>query len=128
MIEVNNLKFRYKNNLPFILDSLSFCVNDGEIMSILGKNGVGKTTLLRCLISDLSDYSGTILIEGQDARTIKAVELSKKIAVVASNSICYQNLSVGDYLVTGMANRLASLHTPSKELYEEAYEILLELG
>ena len=47
MIQVKNLSFRYKNNLPLILDDLSFSIERGSILSILGKNGVGKTTFIK---------------------------------------------------------------------------------
>lgn len=128
MIQVKNLSFRYKNNLPLILDDLSFSIECGSILSILGKNGVGKTTFIKCLTSEIKNYSGTILIDSKDVRQLSISELSKLIAVVASNNPCYQNLCVADFLVTGFANKLTTLKAPRKNEYEKACSVLDELG
>lgn len=128
MIKVKNLYFRYKSNLPLIINDLSFSLNSGSVLSILGKNGVGKTTFIRCLTAEEKNYSGSILIDSREARGLSVIELSKLIAVVASNNPCYQNLCVADFLVTGFANRLTALRSPSKVQYEKACATLEELG
>lgn len=128
MIEVKNLSFRYRSNAPLVLSNLNFSVPDGTVLSILGKNGVGKTTFLRCLTAELKDYTGEILFDHKEIRSFTTGELSKKLALVASNNPCYQNLKVADYLVTGFANQLASLQTPSRKQYEQAAEALSHMG
>ena len=119
MIDVKNLSFRYHKNGPQILDNLSFAIEKGEVLAVLGKNGIGKTTFIKCLTSELKNYSGEILIDGTETREYSVPELSKKIAVVASNSPSYQNLIVADYLVTGFANQLTALQVPDDEKYEK---------
>lgn len=111
-----------------ILDDLSFSIERGSILSILGKNGVGKTTFIKCLTSEIKNYSGTILVDSKDVRQLSISELSKSIAVVASNNPCYQNLCVADFLVTGFANKLTALKAPRKNEYEKACSVLDELG
>ncbi len=128
MIEVKNLSFRYRLNAPLVLNDLNFSVPDGTVLSILGKNGVGKTTFLRCLTAERRDYTGEILFDQREVRSFSTSELSKKLALVASNNPCYQNLKVADYLVTGFANQLASLQTPSRKQYEQAAEALSHMG
>ena len=128
MILVNNLSFRYTDNSPYILRDLSFVLDDGEILSILGKNGIGKTTFLKCLTAELTDYTGEIMIEQQEVRSFGIPELSEKVALVATNSPIYQNLMVADYLTTGFANRLAALQSPSRLQYEQAFDVLCDLG
>ena len=128
MIKVQNLSFQYRKDLPLLLNDLSFDVNQGTVLTILGKNGVGKTTFLRCLTGELSSYTGNIYIDQKEVRDYSISDLSQKIALVASNSPCYQNLSVADFLVTGFANRLASLQSPSKRQYAQALDVLTSLG
>lgn len=128
MIEVKNLTFGYKKNAPLVLRDLSFVLHDSTVLSILGQNGVGKTTFIRCLTAEVRDYSGTISVDGREVRSMSINELSKAIAVVASNNPCYQNLRVADFLVTGFANKLTSLRAPNKLQYEAAYAVLGELG
>lgn len=128
MIKVQNLSFQYRKDLPLLLNNLSFDIDQGTVLTILGKNGVGKTTFLRCLTGELSSYTGSIYIDQKEVRNYSISELSKKIALVASNSSCNQNLSVADFLVTGFANRLASLQSPNKKHYLQALDILDSLG
>ena len=49
MIKVENAAFAYENN-NFLFKNLSFDVKKGETLSILGANGIGKTTFLRCML------------------------------------------------------------------------------
>ncbi len=128
MIEVKNVSFQYRKNAPLILDNLSFQLDEGTVLSILGKNGVGKTTFLRCLTAEITNYAGEIKVCGNEVRSLSTHELSKLIAIVASNNPCYQNLSVADFLVIGFANQLTSLHSPSKQQYEQAADILGQMG
>lgn len=128
MIEVKNLTFGYKKNIPPVLKDLSFVLKDSTVLSILGQNGVGKTTFIRCLTAEVRDYAGTISVDGREIRSMSINELSKAIAVVASNNPCYQNLRIADFLVTGFANKLTSLRAPNKHQYEAACAVLEELG
>ena len=68
MIKVQNLSFQYRKDLPLLLNDLSFDVNQGTVLTILGKNGVGKTTFLRCLTGELSSYTGNIYIDQKEVR------------------------------------------------------------
>ena len=52
----------------------------GGITVILGRNGAGKTTLLRCLTGQIRDYSGSILLDGTDVRTLSPREKAKRLA------------------------------------------------
>lgn len=56
MIEVKNLTFQYQKDMPIILNDMSFHLDEGTVLSILGKNGVGKTTFLRCLTAEITSY------------------------------------------------------------------------
>lgn len=127
MIEIKNLSFGYRKDEPLILNDLSLEIDEGTILTILGKNAVGKTTLLKCITAEIKDYTGEILIDGKCLDGISIDKLSKYIAIVASNNLSYQNLCVADYLVTGLTNQLASFGIPSKNQYEQANKVLCSL-
>ena len=65
-IEVKNLSFAYGDRQ--VLYDISFSAHKGEFLSILGPNGVGKSTLFRCVLGLLSGYTGQVLVDGMDAR------------------------------------------------------------
>src|SRR6202453_1504279 len=55
-----------------ILQRVSMCVSRGEIVGVIGRNGVGKSTLMRCLIGLLDTWRGTITFMDQDVRALQA--------------------------------------------------------
>ena len=64
ILEVNNISFSYEDNLIF--ENISFSIKRGDVLCILGPNGTGKTTLIKCL-NGLHDIdSGEILINFQN--------------------------------------------------------------
>ncbi|MDR1657092.1 MAG: ABC transporter ATP-binding protein [Deltaproteobacteria bacterium] len=81
MIELEKISFAYQKNHK-ILDEISFYVNGGEIVGLLGPNGSGKTTILKLILSLLSPTSGTIKIDGQDCQSFSNLERAKKVAYV----------------------------------------------
>jgi ABC-2 type transport system ATP-binding protein len=67
VLSVNNLKKIYPGKKPFTaIDSISFDLNEGEILGFLGPNGSGKTTTIQMLLGTLSFTSGSILYFGKD--------------------------------------------------------------
>jgi ABC-type nitrate/sulfonate/bicarbonate transport system ATPase subunit len=60
LIEVNNIAFRYNANSPYLFKDLSFNINKGEALCIIGKSGMGKSTLLKILANSLPPTAGTV--------------------------------------------------------------------
>jgi ATP-binding cassette subfamily B protein RaxB len=81
-IEVRNLRFRYGENEPWILDGVSFRVEAGETVAIVGASGRGKTTLLKILASLLQPSQGEILINGEPLAHVGIQYWRSMIAVV----------------------------------------------
>lgn len=111
-IEVKNLSFSYGNR-PVLRD-ISFSVEKGEFLSILGPNGVGKSTLFRCVLGLLSGYTGQVLVDGTDARTFSTREAAKHIAYIPQSSRSIFNYSVFDIVLMGRTSGLATFRSPGK--------------
>ena len=78
--EVKNGSFGYEKRK--ILNNISFEVETGEVMSVLGSNGVGKTTLLKCMMGFLKWQSGRTYIDGRPLEEYPHKDVWKKIAYV----------------------------------------------
>ena len=87
MIEVKNLTHIYNEGLPHesvAIDDVSFTIDDGEFVSIIGPTGSGKSTMLQHLNGLLKPKSGTIIIDGIDITDSKTgmLEIRKKVGLV----------------------------------------------
>jgi iron complex transport system ATP-binding protein len=80
MIEIKKLSFSYDNKK--VIDDVTFTVNAGETWVIIGRNGVGKSTLLKCLCGLLKHQQGDVLINGVDIAELTPREIAKQIAYV----------------------------------------------
>ena len=124
MIEVENLSFSYQNNK--ILKNISFSIEKGEYLCIIGKNGSGKSTLAKLLSALIFPQEGTIKISGYDTKNQKDLLNIRKIV-----GIIFQNpenqiitTSVFDEVVFGLEN----LATPRENIKEIAEKALKDLN
>lgn len=77
ILEAKNIsKFFHIPDEVQVLDNVSFSINQGEFVSIMGKSGCGKSTLLYILSTMDSDYTGELIIDGQHATGLSADELA----------------------------------------------------
>lgn len=84
MLSVDKLQFAY--NGQAVLDSIDFQVAAGELLAILGPNGVGKTTLLKCINRIHKPRGGAILVEDRDVLRMSPGDIATRIAYVAQKS------------------------------------------
>ena len=89
-IVFDHVTFSYNKNEPNLND-ISFCVNKGEMLGVIGATGSGKTTLVALLMRLMDLDQGRILIQGQDIRSMEKKELQKKFGVVFQNDIIFED-------------------------------------
>ena len=119
-IEKLNISFGYN----VLIKDLNLTINQNTILSIFGKNGMGKTTLIKCFTKQFDNYAGNIYIGDRNVQEFSIEELSKIIAVVYSGGELFQDLKVMDYLVMGCTNKMTLFENPSNEFYSFAYDML----
>lgn len=85
IVSVNNITFSYPGHK--VLDNVGFTAEKGELVAILGPNGTGKTTLLKCINRILKPASGTVFIGKIDSRTLTGRELARKIGYVEQQRV-----------------------------------------
>lgn len=72
MLDFNDISFKYKDTTEYIIENLSFKVNKGDFISIIGASGCGKSTIFRLINNLESPNSGEILIEGKNVNSLKS--------------------------------------------------------
>lgn len=81
-IEVSGVSFRYNDNSPYVLDNLSFRVDSGEYVALVGKSGCGKSTILRLLLGFEKPERGSIFYGPYDVQKVDSRSLRQHIGVV----------------------------------------------
>ena len=124
-VQVSDLSFSYGERR--VLRGVSFEAPSGALVSILGKNGAGKSTLFRCMLGLLRHYEGSVIIDGEDIRTLSAGQLSRRIAYIPQLNYPAFSYSVLDMVLMGASGgRMFSV--PGKKEEGMALAALARLG
>jgi urea transport system ATP-binding protein len=124
MLSVENLNQYYGGS--HILRGLSFSTEPGQVTTLLGRNGVGKTTLLKCLMGLLPARSGSIRFAGQDITGAAPHERVKSgIDFVPQGREIFPRLTVEENLLMGLATRPG--RTPIPERIFEMFPVLRQM-
>ena len=84
-IELNNVTFRYTDDMPAVLDDLSLKIRPGQYVAIVGKTGCGKSTLMRIMLGFETPQKGAVYYDGRDIRKLDLKSLRRKIGAVMQN-------------------------------------------
>lgn len=100
-VEFKNVSFKYEDgNLP-VLEHLSFTVEPGETLAIMGETGCGKTSLIHLIPRFYEATAGKVLVDGYDVRDLKLQQLRKNIGLATQEVLLYSdtidgNIAYGD--------------------------------
>ena len=125
-LSVRDLTFAYKKT-P-VLSGVSFDAEPGELLAVLGPNGVGKTTLFRCILGEQKRYSGVIAIDGANLLTLSARETAHRVAYIPQTHAMTFRFSVRDVVLMGTSHTLSPLASPGKAQERIAEEAMEKLG
>ena len=118
MLVVKDLEVRYGD--INVIHGISFDIDEGESVAIIGANGAGKTTLLRTLMGLHLEFQGTILLDGEDIGRLPAWERSGRgLAMVPEGRRVFPDLTVEENLAIGAYSRTdrQEIEKSMKEVY-----------
>ena len=125
-IDVRSLSFSY-GGAPVLRD-LSFSTRGGEVIALLGPNGVGKSTLFRCLLGFLKPTAGEILVSGRGLSSYSRRGLAREIAYIPQSHSPTFNYTVRESVLMGVTARLGPLENPTEEQQSLVMQTLSQLG
>ena len=125
MIELVHLEKKYENSTP--LKDVSTIINDGDIISVIGPSGTGKSTLLRCINLLERPTGGQILLDGVDitAPGYDVTQARRRMGMVFQSFNLFGHLTVIENL---MAAPVDILGRTKQEAYETGVELLKRVG
>lgn len=130
MLEIKNGVFGYKSRKSekIVLDGISCQLHNGELLCILGANGVGKTTLYRTILGFIPLLGGEILLDGKEIGTFSKTELARKIAYVPQYHTPPFPYTVSDVVLMGRGAHVSKFSSPGKNDEMIADEMMERMG
>ena len=127
ILDIERLSFSYdKKNYQF--KDISFGIERGEVFSILGRNGTGKSTLIKCILNVLVPDAGRISLAGRDVHDWKRQEMASVAAYVPQAKNVVFPFTVFDYVLMGRTPHIPSFSIPKESDLEVAGECLKKFG
>ncbi|MBR6084773.1 MAG: amino acid ABC transporter ATP-binding protein [Spirochaetales bacterium] len=125
MIEIRHLRKEFDDNTP--LQDVNVTINDGDVISIIGPSGTGKSTLLRCINMLTEPTSGQIIVDGQDIteRGCNLNEVRKKMGMVFQSFNLFGHLTVIENI---MNPQITLLGRSRQEAFDKAMYLLTQVG
>lgn len=125
-LNVESISFAYSNK-P-VLKNISVKINSGSLCAILGGNGSGKTTFIKCINKLLSPQSGRILLNDNDINQLSHNEVAKLVSYVPQEHDNILPYPVIEVVVMGVSPYLSVGQIPNAEHYQFARDVLSKLN
>jgi iron complex transport system ATP-binding protein len=123
---VENISAGY-DRVP-VLNGVSLKVEQGNICALMGRNGSGKTTMLRCINAILKPAQGRVIADGRLVHSLSRIEIARLISLVPQGIQAVFSFSCLEMILMGSAARINAWSAPSKKETFKALEVLNEVG
>ncbi len=131
-IEFNDVAFKFPGTDEYVLEKLTFTIEKGETVALVGRTGSGKTTIINLLMR-MYEYEGSILLDGVELRTIEKHYLRKSMGAVLQNPFLYsrtirENISITEREVhQDLIERASEVSTIATDIrgFDKGYETMV---
>ncbi|RYM04847.1 energy-coupling factor ABC transporter ATP-binding protein [Sporolactobacillus sp. THM7-7] len=128
VIDVQELSYRYSEDHPWVLQDISFSVDRGEWLAIVGHNGSGKSTLAKCLNGLIIPQKGTVRVGGYDTKDEKTIwDVRRMVGMVFQNpDNQFVGATVQDDVAFGMENHGLPREEMSRRLSDALHVVKMD--
>ena len=125
MLEVRDLEASYGQSQ--VLFGMSFSIDEGEVVTLLGRNGMGKTTTIRTIMGMVRAHAGSVRFQGEETRNLPDYKIAKLgLGIVPEGRQVFPNLTVRENLVATADNRSGASDPWTLERIMEMFPNLAE--
>lgn len=128
MIRVSDLRFRHPGAGAEVLCGVDVAVAAGEVVAVLGPNGCGKTTLLRCVAGHWRPTAGRVVVAGQDVAALSARRRARAVATVAQEHEMSFDYDVSEVVLMGRTAHVGPFSAPGRRDRHAAEQALAAVG
>src|SRR4030065_949577 len=125
IIVLDSLRIGYKTgkNVYPILPAISASSTGGELIAVIGRNGIGKSTMLRTIAGLQPSLGGQVILDGKSASDYSRIELARSIGYISTEVVRVSNMRVADLVALGRfphSNWLGSIDHPGRMVIENS--------
>lgn len=125
-VHVEHLGFSYGPHE--VLRDISFDVEEGTLVNVLGPNGTGKSTLFRCILGLNRSYRGSIVVNGKDVSQLSIRERAREMAFIPQSHKPVYDYAVLDVVLMSSGAGSGAFFSPKQVHVDRAYEALERVG
>lgn len=125
LIKVENISTGYTKEK--IIENISFSIESGELIGVLGENGSGKSTLAKA-VCNILPHTGKTIINNSVAEDLKISQIARIISYIPQHSGINIDISVFDVVMMGFNSQLNIFEKPSSDMKNKALEVMTLLG
>lgn len=128
LVGVKNISFSYDKDSPAVFENISFSIEKGDVLCVLGPNGTGKTTLIKCINGLHKVNEGEVYLNGSNIQTLSFKDISRMVGYIPQGHVPSFPFNVFDVVLMGRSPYVNITSSPKERDREIAMNALETLG
>ena len=128
LVDVKNISFSYDKDSPAVFENISFSIEKGDVLCVLGPNGTGKTTLIKCINGLHKVNEGEVYLNGANIQNLSFRDISRTVGYIPQGHVPSFPFTVFDVVLMGRSPYVNITSSPKEKDREIAMNALETLG